>query len=81
MHAPQDGDRIVSAKERREMVPYSDMHIWRLERDEKFPRRIKLGSGRVGWSFQEIQDWIAARKAERDANMGNCEPLNDGAPR
>ena len=69
MKTLSDGDRIVSAKERRTMVPYSDMHIWRLERENKFPRRIRLGEARVGWSFQEIQAWIAARKAERDAEL------------
>ena len=39
----EDGDRLISAPERRELVPYSDMHVWRLERDGKFPRRIPLG--------------------------------------
>ena len=60
-----EGDRLISAKERRELVPYSDMHIWRLERDDKFPRRIPLGGNRVGWSLQEVQEWIEARKAGR----------------
>ncbi len=61
----EDGDRLISARERRELVPYSDMHIWRLERDDKFPRRIPLGAKRVGWSLREVQEWIEARKAGR----------------
>ena len=61
-------DRIISAKERRNLVPYSDMHIWRLERDGRFPTRIRLGSNRVGWSLHEVQKWIAERKAERGAS-------------
>jgi prophage regulatory protein len=37
-----------------------------MERDEKFPQRIKLGRGRaVGWIESEIDSWIAARAAER----------------
>jgi predicted DNA-binding transcriptional regulator AlpA len=60
-------DRIISAKERRNLVPYSDMHVWRLERDGRFPPRIRLGSNRAGWSLQEVQEWIAERKAERGA--------------
>ena len=59
-------DRIISGREVREMVSYSLMQIWRLERDGRFPKRIRLGPGRIGWSLREIQDWIAARKAERD---------------
>ena len=61
-------DRIISADERRQLVPYSDMHVWRLERDGLFPKRIQLakGKGRVGWSFREVQEWIEQKKAERD---------------
>ena len=58
-------DHIIGAPKRREMVPYSDMHIWRLEKAGKFPKRIRLGVHRVGWSNREIQEWIAARKKER----------------
>ena len=61
-----DTDRIISAGERRRLVPYSDMHIWRLERDGRFPRRVRLGANRVGWSFREVQDWIESRKIERN---------------
>ncbi len=61
----EDGDRLISAPERRELVPYSDMHVWRLERDGKFPRRIPLGANRVGWSLREVQEWIEDRKAGR----------------
>ena len=59
-------DRIISGREVREMVSYSLMQIWRLERDGRFPKRVKLGPGHVGWSLHEVQGWIAARKAERD---------------
>jgi prophage regulatory protein len=46
-------------------VPYSDMHIWRLEKSGRFPKRIRLGPNRVGWSAREVAAWIEARKAER----------------
>ena len=61
-----DQDRIVSAKERRELIPYSDMHVWRLEKAGQFPKRIKLGASRVGWSLRELDQWITDRKSERD---------------
>ena len=66
MNQISDDDRIVSAKERRQLIPYSDMHIWRLEKDRRFPKRIRLGGNRIGWSLRELQEWIEARKAERD---------------
>lgn len=58
-------DRIILAPERRELVPFSDMHIWRMEKAGKFPKRIRLGPNRVGWSLGEIVEWIEARMAER----------------
>ena len=66
-HGRDMEDRIICAKERRQLVPYSDVQVWRLERDGKFPKRVKLGASRVGWLHSEIMDWIASRKAERDA--------------
>lgn len=61
-------ERIVSARERREIIPYSDMHVWRLEQAGQFPKRIRLGANRVGWSLRELQNWISSRKADRDAS-------------
>lgn len=64
---PQTEDRIIRAPERRQLVPYSDMHIWRMEKAGQFPLRIKLGPNSVGWSFREILEWIEERKAARAA--------------
>jgi prophage regulatory protein len=57
--------RIIGAAERRQLIPFSDMHIWRLERAGKFPKRIKLGDHRVGWDLDEVIAWIEDRKARR----------------
>ena len=59
-------ERIITAKQRREMIPYSDMHIWRLEKAGTFPRRIRLGPGRVGWRLSEILEWINKRSLETE---------------
>jgi prophage regulatory protein len=58
-------DRIILAPERRSLIPYSEMQIWRMEQAGRFPLRIKLGPNRVGWSLEEITSWIDARKSER----------------
>ncbi len=71
----QEFDRIISSRELREMVSYSNMQVWRMERDGRFPKRIKLGPGRVGWSLREVQDWIADRKAEREASKQDDERM------
>lgn len=58
--------RLLSKRQVREMVLYSPAHIARLEAAGKFPKRVRLGQGRVGWVEQEVLDWIKARIAERD---------------
>ncbi len=64
-HANESTDRIITIKAVRAMVPYSAMHLSRLERAGQFPKRVHLGSNRVGWSLQEVQDWVEQKKSER----------------
>ncbi len=64
-------DRIIREHELRMIVPYSSMHIWRLERAGRFPARIRLGPNRVGWSLREVSDWLDERKAERMEHQGS----------
>lgn len=60
-------DRVISAKELARIIPYSKVHIWRLERAGLFPRRLRLGPNRVGWLKSEIDAWLSAKSADRDA--------------
>jgi prophage regulatory protein len=48
-------------------ISYSKVQIWRLEKQNKFPKRIQLGPSRHGWLDSEIDEWIMARAAERNA--------------
>jgi prophage regulatory protein len=48
-------------------ISYSKVQIWRLEKNNKFPKRVQLGPGRHGWLESEINDWIGVRAAERGA--------------
>lgn len=47
-------------------IPYSNVHLLRLEKDRRFPRRIRIGGGRIAWLESEIVDWIQERIDERD---------------
>lgn len=49
-------------------IPYSKVHIWRLERAGKFPKRVRLGAARHAWIACEIDDWLTVRMAERDSS-------------
>lgn len=57
---------LIDWKKLRELVPWSRAHIQRLEDAGKFPRRVKLGQGRVAWVRQEIEDHIQFLIRERD---------------
>lgn len=50
-------------------IPYCDVHLRRLEDAGKFPRRIKLTDGgrAVGWLASEVDAWVEARAASRNA--------------
>jgi prophage regulatory protein len=48
-------------------IPYSSVWIRELIAAGKFPKPIKIGAHRVGFLESEIDDWLRARAAERDA--------------
>lgn len=47
-------------------VRYSKFHLWRLEKEGRFPKAIKIGGGRKAWIESEVDDYIRARIAVRD---------------
>jgi prophage regulatory protein len=61
--------QVVSKKELKTVcgIPYSGQHIARLEAAGRFPKRIRLGQNRVVWLLSEIEEWLNARIAARDA--------------
>lgn len=58
-------DRVLTSKQLRSLIPYSMSQITRLEAAGNFPARIKLGPGRVGWSENEVKEWLEQKKRER----------------
>jgi len=62
--------RLLSKKETAEIVGHHPEHIMRLARQGRFPRPIKTGTAEncsVRFVEDEIEAWISARMAERDA--------------
>ena len=41
--------------------------IWRHARRGAFPKSVQIDHGTVGWVEAEVEGWIAARIASRDA--------------
>lgn len=48
-------------------ISYTRRHLYTLENERKFPRRVALGENRVGWIEYEIDRWVAERAARRAA--------------
>ena len=61
--------RLITKSELRQIVPYTGQHILRLEKNGKFPRRIRVGANRVAWLLTEVEAWVAARVGERDHDI------------
>lgn len=57
---------LLSKKQTKERVLYSYAHTARMEAEGRFPKRIRLGQGRVAYVESEIEDWVQARIKERD---------------
>lgn len=57
--------RILSKRDLKELVLYSPQHIARLEKMGQFPKRVQLGSNRVGWVESEVLDWLTEKLESR----------------
>ncbi|HZC57323.1 MAG TPA: AlpA family phage regulatory protein [Xanthobacteraceae bacterium] len=47
-------------------ITFSKVWLWKLERDGKFPLRVRLGEKRYGWPVEEIDAWLESRAAARE---------------
>ena len=64
-------DRIVRSIEAGEITGTSRTTRWRLERAGRFPRRIQISPGGVGWLVSELQEWIRERRDNRQAEVAD----------
>jgi prophage regulatory protein len=48
-------------------IPFSRMHLDRLEKADLFPKRIHLGPMTVAWIEEEVHAHLKAKMAERSA--------------
>jgi prophage regulatory protein len=68
---PRRAKRITTFKELPEYgVRYSYRQLYRLEAANKFPKRVPIGPGRIGWVTDEIIAHVDARIASRSTGLG-----------
>jgi len=56
-----EGERILRSKKVQKLTGVSRTTLWRLERKGKFPARISLCPGSIGWRSSEVDEWICSR--------------------
>jgi len=62
------GRRLLTYQDLRTRgIPWSRVHIARLEAAKKFPLHIDLGENSIAWFEDEIDDLLEMKAAERDA--------------
>lgn len=66
--------KILDFKSLRQICPLSRVHIGRLEKAGKFPRRVKISEARVGWISSEIDDFLRGRAALREGKLADATP-------
>jgi prophage regulatory protein len=49
---------ILNFNQVQKLVGYGRTSLWRMEREGRFPKRVKLGPNKVGWHEYEILEWI-----------------------
>ena len=64
-------DRIVFEPEREAITGFGRQWYYEKEKKGEVPRRIKLGTRRVGWLLSELEAWVRSRAAQRDGG-GNA---------
>jgi prophage regulatory protein len=66
-------------------VLYSRRHLDRLEMEGKFPKRVALGEGRIGWVTSEVIAHVDLQIESRSLDAGtlgsgdSCRPTNPAA--
>ena len=61
------GDKVLRRAEVQQRVGMGRSTLYAAIAEGRFPRPVKLGVRAVGWVSSEVDEWIEARVAERDA--------------
>jgi prophage regulatory protein len=66
------GRRLLDYQALRERgIPWSRVHVSRLEAAGKFPQHIALGENSIAWFEDEVDAFLEKKAAERDRRRAN----------
>ena len=75
----EKAERVLRKPELFNKIQLSDPTIWRLEKQGKFPGRIRLGGSAVGWLESEIDAWLEKKAKARTKRPGDPGEACQGA--
>jgi len=60
-------DRIYSTAEICELIGCNRVTLWRMCRDNRFPKPLEITGNKRGWPRSDYDRWLADQIAKRDA--------------
>ena len=66
---PSSRRKVISPKDMPDETGLSERGVWREVENGRLKPPIQIGKRRVGFLADEVDQWRAARIAERDANL------------
>lgn len=64
-------DRIVRETDRRYITSISRTQAWKLEKEGKFPKRVRLSNRSVGWKLSELLEWVNTQPQVQKEYLAN----------
>ena len=61
--------RVIKLKKVRELTSLSSATIYRLVKNGKFPKQLKLAERSSGWLLEEINDWLESKSILRNGGQ------------
>ena len=62
------------------ILPFSASQLWRLVREDQFPKPVKLSERVTAWRVRDVRQWLASRPVAGGANpkkrKRKCAPLS-----
>ena len=65
-------ERIIREPECRRLTGLSRTTRWRLERKQKFPRRLNIQARVVAWRLSDVEAWVAGTWSPPTAESGGA---------
>lgn len=62
-HTPISPDAHLRERDVLALIPVSRSQFWRMVRDGRFPKPVRLGARITAWRFGDVQTWLADRAA------------------